>query len=456
LKSKYNPMKNNNTNNQQKKKKNGGAGQAAARTARAVSAPARRVARAAGGLDMRSLMRGAIGIGAEIAPFPYNLAARAFQKVTGMGDYDVKSNTLARNGIRGSAVTTVPQFDSNNSHRVCHRECLGTVISPGTAFTVLKKMTFNPSNSVTFPWLSSVAPNFVMWKLHGAVVVFESNTSEYSSTSGMGTVCLATRYDSRETNYTSMLEMQNSQFACSAKPSLSLVHPIECDPATAVNDVWYVRRGNETQTIYNYDKCITSLAVEGLSATAGTVIGRLWITYDLEFFSPALPPMVGLSTATQLYYQTWTANTNKGISNIWGTMTPVGSSAGFTNTQPLTYPMTAYVWNDSTNKQVRIYKSGYLAINWTGSGTGLTANGQTFIALSNIGTASAFGGQGQQQTAGSTTNFTYWAYYYVTIPSSPEDLASYALLTFTDLTATTVTGQSLSVSFSPTAPLLGA
>ena len=166
-----------------------------------------------------------------LLPAPFNPAARAategINAIRGFGDYEVMSNSM---GVKGTAGGGVPSFSVPNSHRVVHRECLGTVSSPGPGFSLIKKLTVNPSDANTFPWLSAIARNYVSYIVHGMVFIFESNSSEYAATSGLGSVCMATRYDPRESDFESFVEMQNSQFAISSKPSQNMIHPIECAP----------------------------------------------------------------------------------------------------------------------------------------------------------------------------------------------------------------------------------
>ncbi len=83
----------------------------------------------------------------KVAPFPINAVMEGITAITGVGDYTVEGNSLGGQlGFRGTATSSIPQFNAATSNRVCHRECLGTVVSPGSAFTSLKKLTFNPSD----------------------------------------------------------------------------------------------------------------------------------------------------------------------------------------------------------------------------------------------------------------------------------------------------------------------
>ena len=59
----------------------------------------------------------------------------------------------------------------------------------------------------------------------------------------IGSIVLATEYNSGAPAFTSKQAMENYQFAQSAKPSLSVLHPIECAPKQNVLSELYIRPG---------------------------------------------------------------------------------------------------------------------------------------------------------------------------------------------------------------------
>lgn len=216
----------------------------------------------------------------------YGPVVSGMAKIVGMGDYTVESNTISTSG---TASQSVPSFPAMRGNRLRHKECLGVITAPNSSdFSILKKIQLNPGSATAFPWLASFAGNFTGYKVHGAAYVFESNTSEYSAVPYMGTLCIGTRYDTREPDFGSMVEMQNCKFSVSAKPSQNIIHPIECKDGFQPFDSWLVRRGNEASVLYGYDKCNVYVAAEGLQAST-SVLGRLWVTYDIELINPVTP-----------------------------------------------------------------------------------------------------------------------------------------------------------------------
>lgn len=308
-------------------------------------------------------------------------------KVVGMGDYVVDQNSVLTSG---AAVTSVPNFPSMSNNRVRHKECLGVIRSAGnTNFSILRKLRFNPGDPNTFPWLNSFAGNFTSYKVHGAVLVFETNTSDYAATPYLGTVCIGTRYDTREPDFVSMTEMQNCKFSVSAKPSQSILHPIECKDGFQPFDTWQVRRGNETDVTYGYDKCTVFVAAEGLQGSS-TVIGRLWVSYDIELLNPVTPSaatVVPLSTLADTGGNTTLPTSRTATTHPWVTLFNNFNYNSSYNTTSRGDP-SAILKGDSTSLvtpyaalmadgTIRVYKTCTISINTTVAGTTLTPGSLT-------------------------------------------------------------------------------
>lgn len=208
-------------------------------------------------------------------------AADWFQSVTGFGDYNVNNNTLMTDNAP-------PMFTSSGTGiRVCHREYLGD-ISGSSAFT-LESYPINPGMHETFPWLAQVASNFEQFKLHGCIFEFRSTSADAlnSTNTALGTILMATDYDVYDASYASKADMAQAMFTCSGPPSRSLFHPIECDPSQLPTKLLYLRSGQidtDGRDLRFYDIGNFQIATVGMQAAS--VIGELWVTYDVEFFKP--------------------------------------------------------------------------------------------------------------------------------------------------------------------------
>lgn len=237
-----------------------------------------------GGSISQKLMNSAASLG-------MTMAGKAIARITGVGDYQVKSNSIETNG--GTIAGEVPHFGrENNSTRVRHREFIKDIAVPvnPSAFSNTTYV-INPANQELFPWLSKFAENYQQYRIHGMVLIFKTTTSDYSASGGMGKVAMATNYNVRDSAYANMIELENAEFSVSGKPSMSRVHPIECASNNGLPLVRYVRdlqydsSGGDDRL---YDAGKFQFATQGLPGAAGTIIGELWMSYDIEFYKPII------------------------------------------------------------------------------------------------------------------------------------------------------------------------
>jgi hypothetical protein len=141
------------------------------------------------------------------------------------------------------------------------------------------------------PWLESLAANFEQYDLMGMLFEYKSLYSDASTTPYLGAVIMATEYNSAKPAFADKLAMENSEFASSAKPSVSMFHPIECALKETPTRVKYIRTGPVPpgSAINLYDVGIFQIATEGQPAAgAGGVIGELWCTYNIRLLKPIL------------------------------------------------------------------------------------------------------------------------------------------------------------------------
>lgn len=213
----------------------------------------------------------------------------SISRIAGMGAYNVRVNTIAHGVPEGK---TIPAF-GNMAHAtiVRHREYITDVVCPATP-TAFNNTSYslNPGLNTTFPWMAQLAASYDQYQIRGMVFEFKAMSSDYAGTTAMGTVILATNYDATDANYTSKLIMENSQYCVSDKPSRDQVHAIECDPAVSFSPIKYNRTGGIAagRDPRLYDHGVFQIATQGLSATAGQVIGELWVTYEVALFKPNL------------------------------------------------------------------------------------------------------------------------------------------------------------------------
>ncbi len=259
--------------------------------------------------------------------------------IFGRGAYTVARNSLFSNGSVLPEGTEVPTFaDSDRFTRITHREFVQDIVVPATptAFTNTS-FVINPGNSALFPWLASIAANYQQYEIMGMVVCFKSTSTDFSTSGALGSVVLATNYDVLETPFVSKVIMENSQYAVSSKPSLSQLHAIECDPKLTSVTTKYIRNASSSFTLSQdnrfYDHGLFQLATVGLSATPGTVLGELWVTYDIKLLKPEIANSVSLTQGQHILSGGTVSKTA-----VFGTApTTVGANYATATTNTLTF-----------------------------------------------------------------------------------------------------------------------
>nr|UHS72084.1 MAG: hypothetical protein 2 [Tombusviridae sp.] len=217
----------------------------------------------------------------------------AISKWLGQGDYTVRANSVL------SAVKpdgSIPSMHRNDQSVVVrHKEFIGE-ITGATGFTVRNRLPINPGVSSTFPWLSAMASQYSEYRVRGMVYHYvpTSGMSVASANTALGSVMIQTSYRATEAAPASRLEMLNEYWASEGRPCDEFCHPIECDPKENPFNVQYVRSGDlpSTENVLAYDLGTTTVAVSG-QQTAGTVLGDLWVTYEIELKKPKLTSATG-------------------------------------------------------------------------------------------------------------------------------------------------------------------
>lgn len=209
-----------------------------------------------------------------------------FKKLTGFGDYKVKSNSIAMG-------TDPPAFASMGRGTIVrHREYLQDIITSSSANTFnIQTFPINAAQTLTFPWLSTIADSFEQYCIRGMVFEFKSMSADAlnSTNTALGSVIMATQYNSANPAFTSKAQMENHEFCTSGKPSTSFLHPIECARGETPISCLYTRPGPVPSgtDIRLYDLGQFNIATTGFQGTSVN-IGELWISYDVELLKPQM------------------------------------------------------------------------------------------------------------------------------------------------------------------------
>lgn len=243
------------------------------------------------GASLGSVLGGALGgapgaaIGSALGGGLHSLV----HAVTGLGDYTVNKNTLLMDGAPIHVINS-----PNSGVIVRHREYIQDVISSPVAGQ-FKNETFmiQPGDGNTFPWLAAIAENFQEYKLRGMLFEFKSLSADAlnSTNTALGSVIMATNYNPVLPAFTNKFEMEQYQFVTNGRPSINLVHPIECAPSETPLDHLYIRTGAVTNGLdprfYDFGKF--QIATTGMQGTSVNV-GELWVTYEIELYKPRSSP----------------------------------------------------------------------------------------------------------------------------------------------------------------------
>ena len=184
---------------------------------------------------------------------------------------------------------------------IVHREFIQDIVG-STGFNI-QSFRINPGFLKTFPWLSSIAENYEQYVIQGMIFEFKTTCANAvaSTNTALGTVVMATQYNSLSPNFTSKQQMENYEFSQSSTPSQSILHPIECDPSqTQCGGIFNVTDQvlDNTGDIRLYDVGRFSIATVGMQAAA--TIGELWVSYKICFLKPKL---VSTSECADYYVQ---------------------------------------------------------------------------------------------------------------------------------------------------------
>jgi len=190
----------------------------------------------------------------------------------------------------------------NNSIRVRHRELFG-VINGFISFTKTA-LNLNPGNSVLFPWLGIQAKMWERYRFHRLRMHY---VTRCATTVG-GSVIMAADYNcltAGPVNEQSMLSYQGAVEDVAWKDIICDVDPSALHPGGIPK---YVRGRYEFtgQDLKTYDAAELYIATTGFAAD-NTQCGRLFLEYDVEFYTPQIDPpnaistrMYGVALATQV------------------------------------------------------------------------------------------------------------------------------------------------------------
>lgn len=222
-------------------------------------------------------------------------SGNAIAKIFGWGAYSVKQNSL----WDGTLARQVPHMQSNMESVVFrHREYIGDVSSSITFAS--KVFNVNPGLDDTFPYLAAIARNFQQYRFRGLIFEFKSTSANAlnSTNTALGTVALAMQYQSDCADFVNKNQLLNEMWSVDGKPSENVILPVECDPTLTTLPLLYTRSGNRPtgSDLKMYDMGKVTIATVG--SQAASVIGELWVSYEVELQKPQLYAGLAMGSET--------------------------------------------------------------------------------------------------------------------------------------------------------------
>lgn len=296
-------------------------------------------------------------IGADVSKDLLGWGKYRRRGVVGSGGYgtpwSVVSNSLVSDGNIPSVIAT-----TEGGVHICRQEYLGTVVS-STGFTNIQYY-LNPGLPSSFPWLSKLASNFQQYRLRGMIVTFKSQMTEaVASYASLGSVAIAVNLNAADRACTSQIEMEQLKYCAVSKASEDIVAPVECARSQGSN-VNYVRSAAvpNNASIIDYDHGLLQIATNGCP-TAGVILGRVYISYDVELLNPRM-----VMTSTGIAAYRLTAPTTTDYLGTLAGMVKVTDTIGLTFTSP----------NNQIFFPIGTYGSFLVHYQVTGASTTLTNN----------------------------------------------------------------------------------
>jgi len=214
----------------------------------------------------------------------------------GLGSYKVKRNSFMEGFSELPGLGRPPQFmnagDGTSDMRMIHAEYISDINS--TTLFGTNDYLLNPGNPALHALLSQFAQYFEMYRYEGVCFVYKtlSATAVGTTTSGMGSVMMATDYDVYDNNFTNKKDLLDSEFGTDCVPYKHMIHPVECDPSRLHAANLFVQPGVTDISEVSGDARLdfwgkTTVATQG-QQTPGDTIGELWITYDVVLSRPIL------------------------------------------------------------------------------------------------------------------------------------------------------------------------
>lgn len=188
------------------------------------------------------------------------------------------NGTIVRSGKPNMRTT------SNGNCTVTHREYVADLIAQVEGFDLQFQFGMNPGNPGLFPWLSTIASRFELYKFRALRLIYEPQ----SATTTTGTVMIAADYDASDPPPSSKVQMMSYKRSVRSPPWFACTHESAGADLHRLKTNYVLGGVAPTGTdIKTYD--IGNLYVALQSDVAqGTTCGELYVEYTVDLITPQI------------------------------------------------------------------------------------------------------------------------------------------------------------------------
>lgn len=189
------------------------------------------------------------------------------------------------------------------------KEYVMRVLAPTTSFSNTS-FSINPGLDGVFAWLSQIASNYDEYSLRHLVFHYKPVISQASQTGAMGSVLLSCNYNAGSVKFASFREMAEYMGTLETRICDEALFGVECDPKKhGSQEVEFIRTGSVPvgEDIKTYDLGLFQIAVCDVDAAAfaaGTLLGHLYVEYEVVLGKPKLFQALGKAIKSDMYRST--------------------------------------------------------------------------------------------------------------------------------------------------------
>jgi len=274
----------------------------------------------------------------------------------------------------------------NQCLNIKHKEFIGNISGlNNAAFNQSFALALNPGVAATYPWLSIMAQNWQAYRFRKMRFFYFTRTGSTT----VGSVILCPDYDAADVAPISEQVIDSYEDAKEDAPWKNIECTLNSTAMHLMGPKKFIRFGAlpANQDIKTYD--VGNMFIYTVDSAAAGSWGKLWVEYDVDFFTPQLPP--GGSSFTQQALiaggGVLTAAEPLGsVPVVSGNMQIVAGNNGTNSTLVVSNAVVGAEYS------MNIFAQGAALTNWTVTPTGATLKSSLFNNYPAAASSSAYGG----------------------------------------------------------------